>query len=88
MEVSPGRRNSMHRVRDRSINFMQTTNLKVKLSRPNGIACLLKRKLPRRDYTLAEEHMNVAITKGNEAFIGRSFETFSKPGNARTDRSK
>ena len=57
-------RNSMHRVRDRSINFillffflgldevffshLQTTNLKVKLSRPNGIACLQKRKVPRR----------------------------------------
>ena len=29
-------------------SHVQTTNLKVKLSRPNGIACLRKRKLRRR----------------------------------------
>ena len=29
-------------------SHVQTTNLKLKLSRPNGIACLRKQKLPRR----------------------------------------
>ena len=36
---------------------------------------------------LAEEHVNIGINKGNEAFIVRSFETFLEPGNAPTDRS-
>ena len=36
-------------------SYFFTTNLKVKLSRPNGIACLRKRKLPRRR---AYEHCN------------------------------